>query len=79
MKKPAVIADWVVRDVYDGVAIVESKRGPMEVVPGVSIPGAGVVRSIDRRGAGWTVTTSKGQIAFVPAPRGRYRTMPEDF
>ena len=83
-KKPAVIAEWVVRDVYDGVAVVESKHGPMEVVPGVAIPGAGVVRSIDRRGAGWTVTTSKGQIAYLAPARGReqhgyYRTMPEDF
>ena len=56
----------------------------MEVVPGVAIPGAGTVRSIDRHGAGWTVTTSKGLIAYMPLPRGRtqhgyYRTMPEDF
>ena len=83
-KKPVAIADWVVRDVYDGVAVVESKHGPLEVVPGVAIPGAGVVKSIDRHGAGWTVTTTKGVIAFVPLPRGRsqhgyYRTVPEDF
>ncbi len=83
-KKPVAITDWVVRDVYDGVAVVESKHGPLEVVPGVAIPGAGVVKSIDRHGAGWTVTTTKGVIAFVPLPRGRnqhgyYRTVPEDF
>ncbi len=83
-KKPAVLVDWVVRDVYDGVAVVESKRGPMEVVPGVAIPGAGTVKSIDRHGSGWTVTTSKGLIAYMPLPRAReqhgyYRTMPEDF
>ena len=83
-KKPPVIAEWVVREVYDGVAVVESKRGPMEVVPGVAIPGAGVVKSIDRHGAGWTVTTSKGLIAYLAAPRerqqhGYYRSAPEDF
>lgn len=83
-KKPTVIADWVVRDVYDGVAVIESKRGPMEVVPGVTVPGAGVVKSIARHGTGWTVTTSKGLIAYLPAPRerqqhGYYRSMPEDF
>ncbi len=82
--KKTVIAEWVVRDVYDGVAVVESKHGPMEVVPGVTIPGAGTVRSIDRHGAGWTVTTSKGLIAYMPLLRAReqhgyYRTMPEDF
>jgi hypothetical protein len=83
-KKPPVIAEWVVRDVYDGVAVIESKRGPMEVVPGVTVPGAGVVKSIARHGAGWTVTTSKGLIAYLAAPRerqqhGYYRSMPEDF
>ncbi len=83
-KKPPVIAEWVVREVYDGVAVIESKRGPMEVVPGVAIPGAGVVKSIERHGAGWTVTTSKGLIAYLAAPRerqqhGYYRSMPEDF
>jgi hypothetical protein len=63
---------------------VESKRGPMEVVPGVTIPGAGVVKSIERHGAGWTVTTSKGLIAYMPPSRAReqhgyYRSVPEDF
>jgi hypothetical protein len=66
------------------VAVIESKHGPMEVVPGVSVPGAGVVKSIERHGSGWTVTTSKGQIAYVAMPRDRgprdfYRSVPEDF
>lgn len=71
--KPQPIAGWTVRDVYQGVALVENKRGgTMEVVPGVTIPGAGVVKSIDRHGSGWTVTTSKGQFASAaaaPAPQ----------
>jgi hypothetical protein len=84
-KKPVAITDWVVRDVYNGVAIVEGRRGPMQVVPGTAIPGAGVVKSIDRHGAGWTVTTSKGQIAFAAPPHDRlpprdyYRPGPEDY
>ena len=45
--KPTVVPGYVVRDVYEGVALIEGRRGPMEVVPGVSIPGAGVVE-IDR-------------------------------
>ena len=61
--KPQVITGWVVRDVYQGVALVEGKRGTMEIVPGVAIPGAGVVKSIERHGSGWTVTTTKGQFA----------------
>lgn len=67
--KPPVIAGWVVRDVYEGVALIEGKRGPMEVVPGVSIPGAGVVKSIERHGGGWTVTTTKGLLAYAAPPR----------
>ncbi len=70
--KPQVIAAWVVRDVYQGVALIEGRRGTLEVVPGVSIPGAGVVKSIDRHGSGWTVTTTKGVVAYA-APARDYR------
>ncbi len=81
-----VITGWVVRDVYEGVAYLEGKRGTMEVVPGVSIPGAGVVKSIDRHGAGWTVTTTKGLVAYAAparetrrAPTRDYYPMPYDY
>ena len=67
--KPQLIAAWVVRDVYQGVALIEGRRGTLEVVPGVSIPGAGVVKSIDRHGGGWTVTTTKGVVAYAAPPR----------
>ncbi len=73
-QKPQVLVGWVVRDVYDGVALVEGRHGQIEVVPGVSIPGAGVVKSIDRHGTGWTVTTSKGLLAAAaPQQRGQRR------
>jgi hypothetical protein len=86
-KKPQIIPEWVVREVDDGVAIVESKRGQLAVETGGTIPGAGVVKSIERHGASWTVTTSKGQLAYVPLreqaprdyPRSYYRGGPEDF
>ena len=77
--KPQVIAGWVVRDVYEGVAYVEGRRGTMEVVPGVSIPGAGVVKSIDRHGAGWTVTTTKGVVAYAAPPRETRRMNARDY
>jgi hypothetical protein len=57
-----LITNWVVRDVYGGVAVVESPRGSMEVAPGELIPGAGTVKSIERRGGGWIVITSRGLI-----------------
>jgi uncharacterized protein YidB (DUF937 family) len=59
---PQLITNWVVRDVYNGVAVVESPRGSMEVAPGELIPGAGMVKSIERRGGGWIVITSRGLI-----------------
>jgi uncharacterized protein YidB (DUF937 family)/TolA-binding protein len=59
---PQLITNWVVRDVYDGVALVESPRGSIEVAPGQIIPGAGTVKSIERRGGGWIVITSRGLI-----------------
>lgn len=69
--KPQVIAGWVVRDVYQGVALIEGKRGTMEVGPGDAIPGAGVVKTIERHGTGWTVTTTKGQFASAASPATR--------
>jgi hypothetical protein len=61
-RNPQLISNWVVRDVYDGVALVESPRGSIEVSPGENIPGAGTVKSIERRGAGWIVITSRGLV-----------------
>ncbi|MGH6812626.1 MAG: hypothetical protein ACREDM_09850 [Methylocella sp.] len=59
---PQLITNWVVRDVYDGIALVESPRGSIEVAPGEIIPGAGMVKSIERRDGGWIVITSRGLI-----------------
>jgi uncharacterized protein YidB (DUF937 family) len=59
---PQLITNWVVRDVYNGIALVESPRGSIEVAPGEIIPGAGTVKSIERRGHGWIVITNRGLI-----------------
>lgn len=61
-RKPHLITNWVVRDVYGGMALLESARGTIEVVPGEIIPGAGRVMAIERRGPGWIVITSKGLV-----------------
>lgn len=63
-KRLALISDWVVRGVYDGVALVENARGSMEVALGDQIPGAGTVKSIERRGGGWIVITSRGLVDY---------------
>lgn len=68
-RRPRLITNWVVRDVYDGLALVESPRGTIEVAPGEILPGAGRVKSIERRGSGWVVITSEGVVDSI---RDRY-------
>ncbi len=61
--KPAAIEGWVLRDVYDGMAMIENRnRRLVEVGPGDTLPGAGRVEAIERRGRSWVVVTSKGVI-----------------
>lgn len=61
--KTAVLDTYILRDVYSGIALVEGRTGSVrEVVPGESLPGAGEVRSIERRGRTWVVVTSRGII-----------------
>jgi hypothetical protein len=59
---PAIIDDYVVRKVFDGVALVEGRRGIIEVEPGMSLPGAGRIEEIRRQDGRWVVVTSKGLI-----------------
>jgi hypothetical protein len=68
-RRPPVIRGWVVRDVHDGIALVEGADGPIEVMPGALLPGAGRVRSIERSGRGWIVVTSRG---VIDSARGRF-------
>jgi hypothetical protein len=63
-KRPTLITSWVVRDVYNGVALVENARGAIEVALGDTVPGAGMVKSIERRGGGWIVITNRGLIDY---------------
>ena len=61
--KSETIESWALRDVYDGVAMLEDrKRRLVEVAPGDSVPGVGRVESIERRGRTWVVVTRQGLI-----------------
>jgi hypothetical protein len=61
--KPGTVEGWVLRDVYDGMAMIENRnRRLVEVGPGDTLPGAGRVEAIERRGRSWVVVTSKGVI-----------------
>jgi hypothetical protein len=59
----APIPGWILRDVYDGVALVEGRDGySREVIVGEVIPGAGRIEAIERRGRRWVVVTNQGFI-----------------
>lgn len=61
--KPATVENWALRDVYNGVALIEGKnRRLIEIVPGQNLPGVGRVEAIERRGKTWIVVTSRGII-----------------
>lgn len=61
--RPAVVAGWVIRDVFDGRAMIENERlGLYEVVPGADLPGVGRVQTIRRQDGRWVVVTPKGLI-----------------
>lgn len=61
--KPAASENWAVREVYDGVAMLEDrKRRLVEVGPGDTVPGVGRIESIERRGKSWVVVTRQGII-----------------
>src|SRR5262245_22343619 len=63
--KPTIIEDYVLRRVFDGVALVEGRRGIIEVAPGFNLPGAGRVEEIRRQDGRWVVVTNKGLIVPV--------------
>lgn len=54
---------FVVRDVDDGYALIESRTGRFfEVAAGQTLSGIGRVESVERRGRQWVVVTAKGYI-----------------
>ena len=62
---PPVVEGWVVRRVFDGAALVESRRGVIEVEPGDHLPGIGRIHEIKRQDGRWVVVTAKGLIMSV--------------
>jgi hypothetical protein len=62
--RPKVIQNYVLREVADGVALIEGPDGLREVWPGRGVPGAGKVTSIERQAGKWVVITSDGVIEF---------------
>ena len=56
------VEGWVLRDVADGAALIEGRRGMFEVYAGDPVPGLGRVDAIRRQDGRWVVLTSKGLI-----------------
>lgn len=63
--KPPVVSGWVIREVYDGVAMIESRYGLYEVPPGANLPGIGRVETIRRQDGRWVAVTPKGLIVSM--------------
>jgi hypothetical protein len=56
------VEGWVLRDVGNGSALIESRRGVYEVYTGDPVPGLGRVDAIRKQDGRWVVVTSKGLI-----------------
>lgn len=53
---------WILRDVANGGALIENRRGMYEVYAGDPVPGLGRVDAIRKQDGRWVVVTSKGLI-----------------
>jgi hypothetical protein len=56
------VEGWVLRDVANGGALIEGRRGIYEVYAGDSVPGLGWIDAVRRQDGRWVVVTSKGLI-----------------
>jgi hypothetical protein len=56
------VEGWILRDVGNGGALIESRRGMFEVYAGDAIPGLGRVDAVRRQDGRWVVVTTKGLI-----------------
>lgn len=61
--KPPVLEQYALRDVFEGAAIIENRnRRLFQVMPGDTLPGAGRVEAIERKGRQWIVVTRQGFV-----------------
>jgi hypothetical protein len=56
------VEGWVLRDVANGVALIEGRQGIFEVYAGDPIPGLGRIDAIRKQDGHWVVVTSRGLI-----------------
>jgi hypothetical protein len=76
------ISGYALREVYDGLALVEAHGSLREVGPGDRLPRAGKVLAIKKIGRKWVVVTDEGRIegqSFSPHSRYSPRRDPAEF
>ena len=56
------VEGWAIRDVGNGSALIEGRRGMFEVYAGDPVPGLGRIDAIRKQDGKWVVVTSKGLI-----------------
>jgi hypothetical protein len=56
------VEGWILRDVANGGALIEGRKGVYEVYAGDPVPGLGRVDAIRRQDGRWVVVTSRGLI-----------------
>ena len=61
--RPTTIEGWTLREVVNGVAVIEGPNGVWKVTPGQTVPGVGRVDSIVRWGNRLVVATTRGLIS----------------
>jgi hypothetical protein len=59
-----VISGWVLQNVYDGTAYIQSREGAMEVMVGDLLPDGGRVEAIRRMNGRWIVVTTNGLVVM---------------
>jgi hypothetical protein len=62
MARLPTVEGWVLRDVANGVALIEGRQGIFEVYAGDPVPGLGRVDAIRKQDGRWVVVTSKGLV-----------------
>jgi hypothetical protein len=57
-----IVEGWVLRDVYNGTAMIQNRAGIIQVMPGDSLPALGRIEQVRRQDGRWVVVTSRGLI-----------------
>ena len=62
--KAASLEGWTLREVVNGIAVLEGPTGTWRATPGDTLPGVGKVESYIRSNGDWIVATSNGLISM---------------